>query len=323
MTPLELAPTAKPLREQAADWLVRKSADNWDAQLQRQLDAWLAASEYHRAAYWRLEAAWNEAIRLAALRHTPRRGAALRRILTPRALKAAAAGVLLSIAGAGTYQYLSTPSVQIFATPVGGHRTLTLPDGTIIELNTDTVVSLASNLSKREASLIRGEAYFEIAHDARHPFIVTIGEHRVTDLGTKFLINRTSKTLKVALFEGRARLDAGGSDAVQRSTELSPGEIATLTQDSMSVTTQPSQKLSNELSWREGLLIFDGTSLVDAVSDFNRYNVEKIVVRDPSVMRMRINGTFPVHSRQEFVDVAKAVFGLRVSLEGNNTLISR
>ena len=324
MTSPELSPTAKPIREQAASWLMRANSPEWDAENQQQLDAWLAASEFHRASYWRLEAAWAEATRLAAL-HSPgsRRGPRLRRLLNPGAWRAAATGLLLVVACIGGYRIYSTPNVREYATPIGGHRTLTLPDGTVIELNTDTALSIADDLSQPTVWLAKGEAYFGVVHNPRRPFIVIAGNHKVTDLGTKFVVHRTGSNIEVALLEGRAQLDSIGRDVSERSTELTPGEIATATNDSMSVTKKPVQSLSNEVSWRKGLLIFDGTTLGDAVADFNRYNIEKIVVRDPSVMQLRVNGTFPVHARQEFVDVAQAVFGLRIKPQGDNTLISR
>ena len=323
MTSTELPPTAKPIREQAASWLLRANSPEWNAESQQQLDAWLTDSEFHRASYWRLEAAWAEASRLAALRPPDRSDWPLRRLFNPGAWKVVAAAMLFAVAGAAIYQIYSTPDVREYATPVGGHRTLTLPDGTVIELNTDTIIRIANDLSKPKVWLTKGEAYFQIVHNPRRSFVVIAGDHKVTDLGTKFVIHRTEKGIEVALLEGRAQLDSIGKDTPQRSTELTPGEIATATSDSMSVTKKPVQSLSNELSWRKGLLVFDGTTLADAVADFNRYNVEKIVIRDPSVMQLRVNGTFPVHARQEFVDVAQTVFGLRIKAQGGNTLISR
>ena len=323
MTFTELAPTAKPIREQAASWLLRANSAEWNAEDQQRLDAWLAASEFHRASYWRLEAAWAEASRLAALRPVGRPGGPLRRMFNPGVWKVVAASMLFAAVGTAIYQIYSAPDIREYATPVGGHRTLTLPDGTVLELNTDTAISIANDLSHPKVWLTRGEAYFQVVHNPQRPFIVIAGDHKVTDLGTKFVIHRTDKGIEVALLEGRAQLDSFGRDLPQRSTELTPGEIATATSDGMSVTKKPVESLSNELSWRKGLLVFDGTTLADAVSDFNRYNVEKIVIRDPSIMQMRVNGTFPVHARQEFVDVAQTVFGLHVKSQGDKTLISR
>jgi transmembrane sensor len=317
----DLPPPAKPIREEAAAWLLRTTAPDWNADQQKQLDNWLSASEFHRAAYWRLEAAWTEATRLAAIRPSKPDSAHARKTFIRRSFRAIAAVAVFAVVGIGGYQIYSRPDVTIYATPVGGHRTLTFPDGTIIELSTNTEVSIANDLTRRQAWLTKGEAYFQIAHNADRPFVVTVGDHKVTDLGTKFLITRSDKHLEVALLEGRARVETINASGPQRATELTPGEVAVATADTMSVTTRPVAKLSNELSWRKGLLIFDGTTLADAVAEFNKYNVEQIVIRDPSILKLRVNGTFPVHARREFADVAHAVFGLRVKTQGNDTLI--
>lgn len=319
----ELPAPAKPIREEAAAWLLRTTAPGWNAQQQEQLNDWLSASEFHRAAYWRLEAAWTEATRLAAIRTTRPDRAQAKQAFIRRTFYAIAAVALFAVVGIGGYRLYSRPDVTVYATPVGGHRTLTFPDGTIIELSTNTEVSIANDLTRRQAWLTKGEAYFQIAHNPDRPFVVTVGDHKVTDLGTKFLITRSGKRLEVALLEGRARVETINANGPLRSTELTPGEVAMATGDTMSVTTRPVAKLSNELSWRKGLLIFDGTTLADAVSEFNKYNVEQIFIRDPAVLELRVNGTFPVHARQEFADVAHAVFGLRVKVQGNDTLIFR
>lgn len=319
----DLPPPAKPVREEAAAWLLRTTAPDWNIEQQSELDDWLSASEFHRAAYWRLEAAWTEATRLAALRPSKPHRVQAGKTFIHRTFRAIAAVAVFAVVGVGGYQIYSRPAVTVYATPVGGHRTLTFPDGTIIELSTNTEVSIANDLTRRQAWLTKGEAYFQIAHNPDRPFVVTVGDHKVTDLGTKFLIDRGEKRLEVALFEGRARLETVHASGPLRSTELTPGEVAVATADIMSVTRRPVAKLSSELSWRKGLLIFDGTTLADAVSEFNKYNVEKIVIRDPSILKLRVNGTFPVHARQEFADVAHAVFGLRVKTRGNDTLIFR
>jgi transmembrane sensor len=322
MTSPDVARSASDIREQAADWLFRAASADWTADDQTQLDAWLGASEFHRASYWRLEAAWQESARLAALRPAHRGAAALKRLFNLSVLKAAAAVLLVGVGATAAYHKFMTPNVSTYATAVGGHRALTLPDGTVIELNTDTVVSIANDLSQRRVWLTKGEALFEVKHDARHPFTVIAGDHKVTDLGTKFVVRQSGNRVEVSLIEGRAQFESIGGQT-PRSTELTPGEVAVATGNSMSVTRLPAKQVSDELAWRKGLLVFDGTTLADAAAEFNRYNTDKIVIRDPSLLRLCVNGTFPVHARHDFAEVARAVFGLRAQDKDSEILISR
>lgn len=322
MTSPEMTRSAKYIGEQAASWLYRANSSGWTTADQADLDEWLVASEFHRAAYWRLEAAWQDAARLAALRPIHRKPTTFKRIFNPQALKAAAVIVLL-VAGVSGYRFYMTPSVHTYATAVGGHRTLTLPDGTIIELNTDSVIQIADDLSERRVWLVKGEAFFTVTHDPLHPFTVYARDHKITDLGTKFIVRQSGDRIEVALLEGRAQFETTGSESAPQSTELTPGEFAIASRNGMSVSTKPVPVMMNDLSWRKGLLVFDDTTLSDAVAEFNRYNEQKIILLDSSLAKLRVNGTFPVHARREFAEVARAVFGLRASAEGDQIIISR
>jgi len=149
------------------------------------------------------------------------------------------------------------------------------------------------------------------------------GDHKITDLGTKFLVRQDGDSLRVTLLEGRARLDTSGIWARHQTVELSPGDVAVATANSLSLIRKPEKALAEELGWRRGLLVFDRTSLADAVAEINRYNTQKLVIDDPSVSRLTVDGTFPIHAVPEFTEVAQALFGLRIERHGDRTLISK
>lgn len=312
------------IRADAADWFARANSDLWSTADQEQLDNWLGQSSSHRAAYWRLEGAWQEAARLTALRR-PRRGAAGPRIGSLLAKAVAAAAVLAGV-GAVTFAYRpvakNETKASTFETAVGDHRVLRLADGSRIELNTDTVLRLAIADGKRKAWLIKGEAFFHIKHDATHAFEVIAGNGRVTDLGTQFLVRQHLDHLEVALLEGRARIDSDEAIGGSQSAELTPGDVAFASGGSLTVSKKSTRALMDEASWRRGVLVFEGVSLAAAVAEMNRYNTEQLVVADPAIGRRLIDGTFPVHAVQQFSEMAQAVFRLRAEKRGNLTIIS-
>jgi transmembrane sensor len=321
----DIAPSRRnEIRAEAAEWFARAHSDDWSGADQEKLDAWLRRSLSHEAAYWRLEGAWMEAARLTVLRASAEtRNPAAARHVIPAPIKILVVAVFVAVIGVAGYSYLSGPLAERITTPVGGQRTLVLSDGSQIELDTNTVVRVAMNADKRTVWLDRGEVYFRINHDAKRPFAVTVGDHRIVDLGTQFLVKQSADNVEVSLLEGRARLEAGGGLFPTRSIELSPGDVATATVDSMSVTKKPTKALANELGWRRGVLVFEGTSLADAAAEMNRYNVQQIVIADTSIARHAIDGTFPVHAVSQFTEMAQAIFGFRVEKQGNRTLISR
>jgi transmembrane sensor len=314
---------ARNLNADAAAWLARANAGNWGSEDQAALEAWLAASRANRVAYWRLEAAWMEAARLAALHPVkPQIEIAPPRFL-PLLLKIAAVALVVAMLGVAGANYLFTPHIRTYATTLGGHETLKLADGSRIELNTDTVVRLASIDGERKVWLDRGEAYFQIKHDPAHPFVVFAGQHKITDLGTKFLIRNDSNDIEVALFEGRARFDNGGRAGPLRTLSMAPGDLVMATADSVSVTKRPLQALGDELSWRQGLLVFNYTTLADAATEFNRYNAKKLVIADPQAARLTIIGKFPAGDVELFGRVAKKILGVRVEDHDDEIVISR
>jgi len=317
------APSAAEINARAASWLERRDSEDWNADDQIALDAWLAESRTHVAAYWRLKAAWAHASRLAALKPSEADETVRARRISPLFFKVAggvAAAALVAVAGAF---YLTAPRPQTYATTIGGHETLRLADGSRIELNTDTVLRLADSAHGREAWLEKGEAYFEIKHNAAHPFVLMAADHRVTDIGTKFVVRQDSNRLEVSLVEGRVRFESASRWNNARPALLAPGDVAVATANSMSVTKEPTQKLANELGWRRGVLVFKYTPLADAATEFNRYNHQQLIVADRAAARLSIVGTFGTTDVASFVAAAKSLFGLRVKQNGEETIISR
>jgi transmembrane sensor len=304
----------------AADWLQRRRFWNWSEDDQAALDAWLSASSAHEVAYWRLEAAWNETHRLAALQRPARedapRGQRWQRIVSVSAVVVAAI-----VAGVGIRSYLTRPQEQNYATALGQHRTIALNDGSHIELNTNSALRILADESGRTVWLDKGEAYFDIRHDARHAFVVMAGMRRITDLGTKFLVRRDTDDLSVALMEGRAKLDT--PDEPTKALILKPGDVVEANTHGVALARKSETELKDELGWRRGVLIFKGTTLGDAVDQFNRYNSSKIIVADAATARISIGGTFQSNNVTIFADAVHDLLGLHVENRGGVIVISR
>jgi len=308
---------AKQLNARAAYWLERNDGGCGEDE-QAEFDAWLAASPAHRAAYWRLKSAWSHASRLAALG-----SAAPNRRLLPLGVKIAAVLAVVAVMGAAAADYLLAPRDRAYFTSVGGRERIAFADGSQIELNTDTAIRTRMTTAERTVWLDKGEAFFQIKHDSAHPFTVIVGEHRITDLGTEFLVRRDPGRLEVALLEGKARFGALDAKKKSPSALLLPGDVATATAGTMFVTREPAKKLDGELGWRHGVIVFKYTPLGDAASEFNRYNRQKLVIADPDAARLTIVGTFRTNDVAAFAAAAKSLFNLRVENDGDEIVISR
>jgi len=316
---------AKNIRAQAAEWLERRDDPVYAHTDDAQLQAWLAESPAHEIAYWRLEAAWRHADRLSALRRSGFKTViAAGRSLSPMLAKTAAVLIVLAVVGAGAATFfLHDTREQSFSTSVGGHESITLADGSQVELNTNTTLRVVDGAQTRQVWLDSGEAYFQIKHDRARPFVVLVGDHRITDIGTKFAVRRDTDHVEISLVEGRARLESASVWAKSQSAILSPGDLAIAGAHDLSVTKKPLHVFSHELAWRTGQLVFDHVTLAGAAAELNRYNRQQIVIADAPASLLTIDGTFPVNGVGKFTHAAEEVFGLRVEQLGDKTVISR
>jgi transmembrane sensor len=312
---------ARDIDMQAAQWLERRGREDWSADDQAQFDAWFAHASAHRIAYLRVEAAWARAHRLGALRRPGRGSEWLAAAAGLPLAKIAAAVVFLSAIAVGSAVYFKPPPQKVYATAIGERKTLTLADGTKIELNTDTRLRMAADKTGRTVWLDKGEAYFQVRHDAAHPFTVMAGGHRVTDLGTKFLVRTDAKKLQVSLVEGSIRFDAPDG-RMREPLLLSPGDSVTAKQNTIVVTRNSPREMAKDMGWRHGVLVFDNTTLADAAAEFNRYNREKIVIADPKVAALRIDGTFPDENLAVFARAARQLFDLHIVERDGKTVIT-
>ncbi len=313
---------AMQIEAQAAAFLRRRLHGEWAQSDQAALETWLEASDEHCVAYWRLEAAWDKAQRLSATHKPVASEAPPKRRLAPTVLKIAAVFIVAAVLGVAGSRYAFEPHDRTFSTGIGGHETVSFADGSKIELNTNTHLRARMTTDQRIVWLDKGEAYFSIRHDPTHPFIVMVGNHRVTDLGTKFVVRRDSDRLKVAVVQGRVTFDTPDAQASSQVAVLRPGDVATATAKTISLSKESTEELESQLGWRRGVLVFYDTPLAQAAAEFNRYNRTKIVVA-ASAAHVPVVGTFPVGDVEDFTRLAHMALGLTVERRGTETVISR
>ncbi len=306
----------------ATDWVVeRHTSDTWDAAKQAELEAWLAQSIAHRVAYVRFEDIWTRSNRLAALGGASRTQVLMDtlRDLRPLAFRFAAACAYVAVMGGLLYYFLQPGSnEQTFTTPVGGHETIILADGSQIELNTDTVVRVSEARGERDVALEKGEAFFRVKHDPKRLFIVTSGKRRIVDIGTEFVVRNRANTFEVALVQGRIAFDNDGT----HQASLTPGDLLVANADSVSMRQMTDTQMSDMLAWRKGLVVFHQTPLAAAAAEYNRYNRQKIVIADSAIGQLAISGTLPANDPDEFARVAENFFHLNVRHEGGAIVLS-
>ena len=317
---------ARQVKAAAAQWFERRNFWSWTAENEAEFADWLNASLAHRAAYVRVEAAWKRAERLTVMKSSlhPQAERAPQPARPSRFwfFGAAAAAAIVAAVGATALWPKPAPDTQTYTTMIGGRETLAFTDGTRIDINTDSQIRTQITARERKVWLDKGEAYFQVRHDAAHPFVVIAGNHRITDLGTKFSVRREAAQIEVALVEGRAQVDALNGKSTVPSVQMMPGDVVVASLNRIETLKKPVAALAQDLSWRQGLLVFRRATLAQVAAQFNRYNREKLIV-DKSAAELKIGGTFQSDNISDFAEVAREVLGVRIARHGDETVISR
>lgn len=311
--------------EQASDFLIRRyDVEGWNESDQTELDSWLEESLANRTAYWRLKAAWKRADRLDALRPmSPPTPAPISWQFPKSGLKLAAAITLLAVVGGAVWFADQQPKSRTFATAVGERSNLQLPDGSRVELTTNTTIRVANGTAGRKVWLDKGEAFFQIVHDERRPFVIHALDFKVVDLGTEFSVRREGGRIEVMVLKGSVQIDPPQSAQDREPVRLSAGETAIADNHAISVSRKTSSQLADALSWRSGILVFRGAPLSEVAAEFNRYNTEKIVIDDPAVSRLTVSARLPATDTDAFARVARNFIGLNVKHTGDEIHLSR
>ncbi|MDE1147167.1 MAG: FecR domain-containing protein [Azospirillaceae bacterium] len=312
-----------PIEEQAARWLARQDAGPLDAAATAGFDAWIATSTRHRVTYLRLEAAWRHADRLGTA-PVPARPS------TPRApwrrwaplMATAAAVALVAVVPLVDWDWPFAGG-QKFSTGVGDRYTAHLQDGSQIELNTNTRLRASVDQTTREVRLDKGEAFFEVVHDDKHPFVVIAGDLRIVDVGTKFSVRRDGDRLEVVVAEGAVLVEDMAHPNDVPPTLVTQLGSAVAQPKAIRKSNRSEEQVRDALGWRRGALVFTDRPLREVAAEFNRYNRKQLVVPvDGPLGDIRIGGSFEATNVDAFARLLHSGFGLKVNDDGWEIKIS-
>ena len=231
-----------------------------------------------------------------------------------------------------------------FSTAVGEQRSITLSDGSLLFLNTNSQVRVRLGRQRRDINLIRGEARFQVARNPQRPFVVVTADATIRALGTIFNVAMGKEGTQVAVIEGRVELrERGASDAQptvnaggspgsagtadirkpqQARLELAAGQRAAVTSNGIEPDVGPSIESVN--AWTEHRVVFRDKTLADVVGEFNRYRPQQLVIDDPGLAGLRISGTFDPSDPDSLVAYLGAVEAVQVSTPADgNVHLSR
>lgn len=323
--------TQTQIDNEAAVWTWRLDCGELEAAERGELEAWLRADVRHRRAFEELSLTWSALDRLAQ-RAGDEKIAAFAQPQRPRRFprkiywEAAAAAVLMIAIGASLWM-TRRPGMQVMSTSIGQQRHLRLADGSQLTLNTNTLLAVKLTPRRRDVYLRRGEAHFDVVHDAARPFFVHAGDAVIRDVGTQFEVRlHSDRDVDVLVNEGQVEVQGAAAAAGAPSPDgsaaggsarwvkaLSAGEQLLVAGPHLEVMAVSPRKVADDLAWREGALVFEGEPLSQALAEVGRYTRARIVLTGPNVGSLHISGRFRTDDVSGFFQALQAALPIRVS----------
>ena len=309
--------SASSAEEQASLWAARLDGSSLTADDRTALDAWLAENPAHRpllSRYCQLSADLEEnllaLVATGAVTLPPEEAPqpARRRWSLPwfagTALAAAAAVVFVL--------WLARPGAQFesIETPAAHRRSLTLADGSRVELNARTSLRIENSPTERRVQLATGEAYFVVSKDQNRPFIVETPAGSVRVTGTIFNVrSETASQLEVTVVQGSVQVSPSLTGGPIRPTSVTLGAGDRLSASPGGTNCEPltAGALEDALAWRRGQIVCNGMPLKEVAARFDRYHGRKIVVA-PDAANLRVGGQYSLDDLEGFFE----------ALENNN-----
>lgn len=329
--------------EEAGAWCLRLADGPLGSADQQLFDEWLSADPLNHRAFENSVRIWRQYgeaaaapefidVRKRALalyrRHNRARWASRER---PPFLAAIAASLLLFLA-VGVLWLRSLPTTYV--TGVGERRIVRLEDGSRISLDAQTEVRVWLRKDRRELSLVAGRAKFDVAKDPLRPFSVALGNKVVVATGTSFSVELVRHQMRVVLYEGQVAVLQQADDlpkaapvqlAARRGPadiQLRPGKelIASLDENVAAVV---ATDVRRSLSWEAGQLAFVDEPLAEAIERVNRNSDRKIVIGDPEVSGMLVNGVFNSGDLDAFMVGIRETLPVAIRAESERFVVTK
>ena len=258
---------------------------------------------------------------------------------------------LLVVGSVGAWIYSER---NTYRTAIGEQRSLTLSDGSIVELNARSKIRVVYGPAGRDVELLSGQALFRVAKDSARPFIVTTDNARVRAVGTQFDVYRKPIGTTVTVLEGRVSVlpeNGAGNPSTNPKTRsahpasrvhprpdttagtaailadnsddvlLSAGEQATVTGTSAERNASPN--VTAATAWTRHQLVFDGTPLRDVIEEFSRYSPHRLVIDSPELADLKISGQYISADPQSLLRFLSLQTGVTITDTNGETHIRR
>jgi transmembrane sensor len=295
--------------DQASLWAARLEGSVLTAEDRAELDAWLAGDPARRpllSTYCSLSAKLDFAVpELAAAGSIAMPAVRERRHSGWNPWKVATAALAVAALAAGVFGYERlSGGTENLSTPTGQRGSFTLSDGTRVELNANTSITVQNGRSERRVHLANGEAFFVVSKDKERPFIVDTPAGSVRVTGTIFnVLTEAASQLEVTVVEGSVQVrpdDLGGVPS-GGPTDLVAGGVLTSENGSVSITTLQPADIDDALAWRRGQIVCKAMPVSEALARFAHY-YGRVMTATAGAGAAHASGQYSLGNLDEFLD---------------------
>jgi transmembrane sensor len=307
------------------------------------LEAWLARDSRNQADFTLARLTWSIARKLDTSDEARRELRALKsdpvhgrwgRFLLPATLNPFGAGtrilapalvaVVLIVVGVGWFLESPRPSHGVAllhngdsaSTAIGEISSYMLPDGSKITVNAQSAVRVGFTKTQRQIFLDSGEAFFEVHHNTKRPFVVVAGLRKVVVTGTKFdvEVNSPRSALQVAVVEGHVNVGDNHAKADDVTT-LHANDVFLFPEKG------PPARLAlaaNRVSaWQTRRLYFEGTTIGDVLFSVNRFTAKPLQLADPQLAELPLSGAFTAGDTDAVLFSLQSLYGIQATDNGD------
>ena len=281
----------------------------------RELKRWVMANEAHRDSLEQMAALWddmsvlNELSTMFPLEETRTKAPKWRFI---GGIAASFLVGVLFMSEVPSWNQTSSDDVnsivdqRSFVTQIGQNQSVTLSDGSVVQLNTNSRLTVSYTPEQRVITLHQGEAHFDVAHDVARPFTVNAGAHSVTAVGTAFNVQMQDESaFELLVTEGKVLIgdvtEALNAESLRAFSNglTATGELMTAGEKAVVLASGPVMPellsevdVERDLAWQQGMLVFQGEPLSAALEEVSRYTDVRFTVSDELVGKHRVAGYF-------------------------------
>ncbi|OQK16428.1 hypothetical protein AU255_00520 [Methyloprofundus sedimenti] len=199
-----------------------------------------------------------------------------------------------------------------YYTQVGTQQSITLADGSIIQLNTDSALSIQYEKNRRVIQLHRGQALFTVAADPQRPFEVITEDIVIRALGTIFEVWNNQDETRVTVLEHAVQLSSLGKNTHTQIARIESGYQTQYNNTTGVMHTEAIDIIKNG-AWQRGKLIFKNQPLADVIVELERYLPGRIMITDEKLRKLQVSGVFPVQQPDQILAMIKQTLAIKVT----------